>query len=184
MAVGGGSPYADDHLTGGGSQRVDYLFQDKAKQRGEVGWGAKVCFNTGVLYGLGMAAGGAWGLYEGLRVQSAAMRTESTKLRVNTVLNAVTRRGPLVGNSAGVLTMFYTTFAHGIAAMRGGEEDVWNDVAAASISGALFKSTAGVKPMAQSGLAFGLLAAVASAAHEAYVESGGYSPFTRKRVRY
>jgi import inner membrane translocase subunit TIM23 len=42
--------------------------------------------------------GGAWGLAEGLRSPVGS----NAKLRVNAVLNACTRRGPLVGNSAGV----------------------------------------------------------------------------------
>lgn len=56
----------------------------------------------------GLATGGIWGLYEGLR---QPINSQSSKLRLNTVLNACTRRGPLVGNSAGVASKFLINLA-------------------------------------------------------------------------
>lgn len=56
---------------------------------------------------IGLTFGGIWGLMEGLRGH-----TPNFKLRLNTVLNSVTRRGPFIGNSCGVLgnTIFYIAF--------------------------------------------------------------------------
>lgn len=36
--------------------KVDYLFVDEKKQRGEKGWGEKACYNTGMVYGGGKFA--------------------------------------------------------------------------------------------------------------------------------
>lgn len=48
----------------------------------------------------GLALGGVWGLREGARKPLAVT---NARLRINAILNAVTRRGTFVGNSAGVL---------------------------------------------------------------------------------
>lgn len=48
--------------------------------------------------------GGAWGLAEGWNKSPI---TATPRLRLNYVLNAVTRRGPFLGNSAGVIAMVY-----------------------------------------------------------------------------
>ena len=47
----------------------------------------------------GVAVGGVWGLYEGVRRPDG----KTLRLRLNGVLNGVTRRGPFTGNSLGVL---------------------------------------------------------------------------------
>lgn len=114
-----------------------------------------LCYGTGVTYLSGLAVGGAWGLQEGLR-RSAA---QAPKLRLNSVLNAVTRRGPYLGNSAGVVAITYNCFNSLIGAWRG-KHDAANSVAAGALSGMMFKSTRGLRPMLISG---GLVASVAAA---------------------
>ena len=99
--------------------------------------------------------GGAWGLQEGLR-RSA---NQSPKLRLNSVLNAVTRRGPFLGNSAGVIALVYNGINSFIGYSRG-RHDAVNSVAAGTISGMIFKSTRGIRPMMISG---GIVATVAGA---------------------
>ena len=81
------------------------------------------------------------------------------KLRLNSVLNSVTRRGPFLGNSAGVIAMVYNGINSGIGHLRG-RHDSANSVIAGALSGMLFKSTRGVKPMLISG---GLVAGAAGA---------------------
>jgi hypothetical protein len=49
---------------------------------------------------LGLAVGGLWGLREGAR---RPLAVSNTRLRINSVLNSVTRRGTFIGNSAGVM---------------------------------------------------------------------------------
>ncbi|KAH6664938.1 Tim17/Tim22/Tim23/Pmp24 family-domain-containing protein [Halenospora varia] len=119
------------------------------------GWSDDLCYGTGVTYLTALTVGGAWGLQEGLR-RSAA---QPPKLRLNSVLNAVTRRGPFLGNSAGVIAMVYNGFNSFIGHMRG-KHDSANSIAAGALSGMIFKSTRGVRPMMISG---GIVATVAGA---------------------
>jgi hypothetical protein len=48
----------------------------------------------------GLAIGGVWGVREGARRPLAVY---NSRLRINSILNSVTRRGTFIGNSAGVL---------------------------------------------------------------------------------
>lgn len=81
----------------------------------------------------------------------------SPRLKLNSVLNSVTRRGPFLGNSAGVIAMVYNGVNSTIGYYRG-RHDSANSVVAGAISGMLFKSTRGVRPMLISG---GLVAGAA-----------------------
>ncbi|KAK9765708.1 Mitochondrial import inner membrane translocase subunit tim23 [Basidiobolus ranarum] len=119
------------------------------------GWSDDLCYGTGTSYLFGLTAGGAWGLMEGLRKPDG----NSFKLRVNSVLNSCTRRGPFVGNSLGVIAMMYNTFNSSIGAARG-KHDMFNSIGAAAISGAIFKSTAGLRA---AGISGGMCAALATA---------------------
>jgi import inner membrane translocase subunit TIM23 len=79
------------------------------------------------------------------------------RLRLNGVLNAVTRRGPFLGNSAGVVAMVYNGINSTIGYYRG-KHDMTNSVLAGAASGAVFKSTRGVRPMM---ISSGIVASVA-----------------------
>ncbi|CAH0043252.1 unnamed protein product [Clonostachys solani] len=113
-----------------------------------------LCYGTGITYLSGLSIGGAWGLQEGLR-RSAG---QAPKLQLNSVLNAVTRRGPFLGNSAGVVAIVYNCINSLIGSFRG-KHDAANSVVAGGLSGMIFKSTRGVRPMMISG---GLVASVAA----------------------
>ncbi|KAI1417845.1 Tim17-domain-containing protein [Hypoxylon sp. FL1857] len=119
------------------------------------GFSDDLCYGTGITYLTALSIGGAWGLQEGLR-RSAG---QPPKLRLNSVLNAVTRRGPFLGNSAGVVAIAYNCFNSGIGYVRG-KHDSANSIAAGALSGMLFKSTRGLRPMLISG---GIVASVAAA---------------------
>jgi import inner membrane translocase subunit TIM23 len=118
------------------------------------GWSDDLCYGTGVTYLSALTLGGAWGLAEGLQKTSASA---SGRLRLNGVLNAVTRRGPFLGNSAGVVAMVYNGVNSTIGHYRG-KHDSTNSIVAGAISGMVFKSTRGLKPMVISG---GIVASVA-----------------------
>ncbi|KAF2714207.1 mitochondrial import inner membrane translocase subunit tim23 [Pleomassaria siparia CBS 279.74] len=118
------------------------------------GWSDDLCYGTGISYVSALAVGGAWGLFEGLQKNPPTM---APRLRLNGVLNAVTRRGPFLGNSAGVVAMVYNGTNSTIGYYRG-KHDVTNSVVAGAISGAIFKSTRGLRPMMISG---GIVASVA-----------------------
>ncbi|SCV74901.1 BQ2448_7930 [Microbotryum intermedium] len=71
----------------------------------------------------------------------------SRRLRWNHVLNQVTRRGSFTGNSAGVLALIYNGFNSTLDSYRGGKHDIYGSMAAGAMTGALWRCTAGVKPM-------------------------------------
>ena len=114
-----------------------------------------LCYGTGITYLTALSMGGAWGLQEGLR-RSAG---QPPKLRLNSVLNAVTRRGPFLGNSAGVVAIMYNCINSLIGHLRG-KHDAANSVLAGALSGMAFRSTRGVRPMVISGGVVGTLAGV------------------------
>ncbi|KAF2662391.1 mitochondrial import i [Lophiostoma macrostomum CBS 122681] len=118
------------------------------------GWSDDLCYGTGVSYLSALSVGGAWGLAEGLQKNPPTM---PPRLRLNGVLNAVTRRGPFLGNSAGVIAMVYNGINSTIGYWRG-KHDISNSVVAGALSGAIFKSTRGVRPMM---ISSGIVASVA-----------------------
>ena len=69
------------------------------------------------------------------------------RLKLNGVLNGVTRRGPFMGNSAGVLAIVYNGINSTVGYYRG-KHDTVNSVISGALAGAVFKSTRGLKPMA------------------------------------
>lgn len=111
-------------------------------------WTDDLCYGTGAVYLTGLSVGGAYGFAEGLR---NAPPNASAKLRLNGILNAVTRRGPFLGNSAGVLALVYNGVNSTIGYYRG-KHDYMNSLAAGALSGAVFKCTKGPKPMLISSL--------------------------------
>ncbi|KAL4785389.1 Tim17/Tim22/Tim23/Pmp24 family-domain-containing protein [Aspergillus varians] len=118
------------------------------------GWSDDLCYGTGTTYIAALALGGAWGMAEGLRKTPV---TAPPKIRLNGVLNSITRRGPFLGNSAGVVAMVYNGL-NSLVGLARGKHDAANSIAAGAISGMVFKSTRGVKPMLISG---GIVAGIA-----------------------
>ncbi|CAH6722920.1 mitochondrial import inner membrane translocase subunit Tim23p [[Candida] jaroonii] len=119
-------------------------------------WSDDLCYGTGAVYLLGLGVGGAYGLQEGL---SNLPPNSSGRLKLNTVLNHITKRGPFLGNSAGVLALTYNLIDSSIDAFRGKHDDV-NSVVSGALAGALFRSSKGLRPMAYS---TALMAGAASA---------------------
>ena len=120
------------------------------------GWSDDLCYGTGVTYLSALTIGGTWGMIEGIRRSPASA---PPKLKLNSVLNSMTRRGPFLGNSAGVIAMVYNGINSTIGYYRGRHDSV-NSIVAGALSGMLFKSTKGVRPMMISG---GLVASAAGA---------------------
>lgn len=118
------------------------------------GWSDDLCYGTGTTYLAALTTGGTWGLIEGL---NKTPTSAPPKLRLNGVLNSVTRRGPFLGNSAGVVAMVYNCINSTLGVARG-KHDSANSIVAGALSGALFKSTRGVRPMMISG---GIVAGIA-----------------------
>ncbi|EIM24009.1 Tim17-domain-containing protein [Wallemia mellicola CBS 633.66] len=126
------------------------------------GWTDDLCYGVGTTYVSGLGIGGLWGIREGMNKKLAA---PVTRLRINAILNSVTKRGSFIGNSGGVLALVYNISNSSLDSIRG-KHDVLNSMGAGAISGALFKSTAGLRPMA---ISAGILASSA----------GGWTLFKR-----
>ncbi|KAK9333488.1 Tim17/Tim22/Tim23/Pmp24 family-domain-containing protein [Lipomyces starkeyi] len=120
------------------------------------GWSDDLCYGSGTMYMGGLALGGAYGLAEGLRQSPTSA---PAKLKLNSVLNAVTRRGPYLGNSAGILAISYNVF-NGLFDVYRSYHDAYNSIGAGFITGILYRSTKGIKPMAISGALMGTAAGV------------------------
>ncbi|TPX77260.1 hypothetical protein CcCBS67573_g01480 [Chytriomyces confervae] len=101
----------------------------------------------------GFIGGGLYGAYRGLQIAQG----NSFNIRYNSVLNSIGRQGPRISNSLGVMTMGWGLLDNLFSSFRGGKSDYYNHVTAAFLSGALFKSTAGLRPALIAG---GLMAAV------------------------
>jgi inner membrane translocase subunit Tim23 len=138
--------------------KAEFLFPEHAKKQRS--FTEKLCYGTGVSYLAGQAVGGTWGFVEFLRGPSYT----SPRLRLNGFLNALTRRGPFVANSVGVLALGYNFCNEAARQARGGTEDSANHVVAGIVTGALFKSTAGMRKMALAAGLGGTLAAIGSLA--------------------
>jgi len=106
-------------------------------------FGEKMTYSLGLSYGLGILAGGTYGFFHGLSKGGA-----TTKLRVNSILNSCSTKGPNLANQAAIMTMFYVGFNNIFGWIRG-EEDMFNSTAAGAISGALYKSSSSVKAIAK-----------------------------------
>lgn len=92
---------------------------------------------------IGLGCGSVWGFHEGLRNPEGT----TARMRANSVLNGLTRRGPFMANTLAVVTLVYSPMESCIGHLRG-KRDVGNSVVAAAITGALYKSTAGTRAMA------------------------------------
>jgi len=115
------------------------------------GWSDDLCYGTGITYLSALTMGGAFGMAEGLRKSPF---DAPPKLKLNSVLNSMTRRGPFLGNSAGVIAMVYNGVNSTIGYYRG-RHDSANSITAGVISGMIFKCTRGLRPMLISGTLVG-----------------------------
>jgi len=111
------------------------------------GWSDDLCYGTGCTYLAALTTGGALGFVEGIRKAPASA---PPKIKLNAILNGVTRRGPFLGNSAGVIALVYNGINSYIGYLRG-KHDATNSIMAGALSGMIFKSTRGTKPMLISG---------------------------------
>ncbi|XP_065910216.1 uncharacterized protein [Dysidea avara] len=138
-AINSLSPYALDpsYLP----KEPEYIFPIESRRRS---LGDRILPVTGHCYLSGIAVGGAWGLYEGLSTLPVG---ESNRLKLNTVINCCTRRGPFLANNLAVLGLIYSTTNHILCRVTEQEDSMINSVAAGTLTGALYKSTAGLRPV-------------------------------------
>ncbi|WFC99296.1 Mitochondrial import inner membrane translocase subunit tim23 [Malassezia yamatoensis] len=109
------------------------------------GWSDDLCYGTGTTYLGGLTMGSLMGLREGI-ARPLGIDNPTMRLRVNAILNQVTRRSTFIGNSAGVIAMTYNLFDASIDAMRG-KHDIYGSMASGALSGALFRCASGPRAM-------------------------------------
>ncbi|XP_054258741.1 mitochondrial import inner membrane translocase subunit Tim23 [Macrosteles quadrilineatus] len=105
---------------------------------------------------IGAMVGGSGGFYSGLKETSLA--GQIGKLRRTQILNHVMKQGAARANTLGSIAVMYSGFGVILAWLREAEDEL-NTVAAATTTGMLYRSTAGLRGSAIGGLAgFGLAA--------------------------
>jgi len=119
----------------------------------------RTAYNTAICYGAGILGGGAFGIVKGVRNSPSTL----LKIRLNSVLNTCGKTGSRAGNALGVLAIFYSSFEE-LADQFEIDNHVpefFTRVVAGGATGALYKATAGPKPMIVAGaLGAGIMAGV------------------------
>ncbi|XP_049819673.1 mitochondrial import inner membrane translocase subunit Tim23 [Aethina tumida] len=118
----------------------EFIFLDGAsKQRGrfELAFG-----QIGGSCMLGAAMGGAYGLYNGLKATTMAGQTG--KLRRTQMINHIMKNGSATANTFGSIAVIYSGFGVLLSLARGTDDDL-NTVVAATATGLLYKSSAGLR---------------------------------------
>ncbi|EER35120.1 mitochondrial import inner membrane translocase subunit TIM23 [Candida tropicalis MYA-3404] len=149
------SAFSKLHPLAGLDKGIEYLDLEEEKLNTVEGskglipsrsWTDDLCYGTGAVYLLGLGIGGLWGFQTGV---NTLPENAPGKVKLNHILNNITKRGPFMGNSAGVLALTYNLIDSSIDGIREKHDDL-NSVVAGALAGALFKSSAGFKPMAYS----------------------------------
>ncbi|CAH1181382.1 unnamed protein product [Phyllotreta striolata] len=118
----------------------EFIFLDGAsKQRGrfELAFG-----QIGGSCMIGAALGGASGFYSGLKATTLAGQTG--KLRRTQLINHIMKKGSATANTFGSVAVIYSAFGVILSWARGADDDL-NTIAAATATGCLYKSTAGLR---------------------------------------
>ncbi|PIA58059.1 hypothetical protein AQUCO_00500173v1 [Aquilegia coerulea] len=147
------------------STQPEYLFHEEAAVQRRT-WGENIQYYTGSLYLTGAILGGAKGTMEGIM---AAERGDTTKIKVNRILNAGGHVGRKYGNSLGVLGFLFGVLETGIIYARDGKDDLSSSVLAGLSTGAFYKAASGPRSAALAGAIGGLAAAGAVAVKQAVV---------------
>ncbi|KAF3450573.1 hypothetical protein FNV43_RR06662 [Rhamnella rubrinervis] len=140
----------------------EFLFAEEA-QRKSRSWSENLTFYTGTAYLAGAVGGAGSGLVSGVKSFESG---DTTKLRVNRILNSSGHAGRIWGNRCGVIGLMYAGIESGVSALRD-SDDVWNSVAAGLGTGALYRAARGVRSAAVAGAVGGVLVGVAVTAKQA-----------------
>lgn len=146
------SPYLNfdpSHVSPDSSQ---YIFPEGASQkRGRF----ELAFSQiGGSVFLGGAAGGMNGFYSGFKVTKAEQMIGP--IRRTQMLNSIAKGGASTAQTLGIVALMYSIFGTVIAKTRDVEDEL-NTLTAATLTGFLFKSSAGMKHCLRGGAAgFGL----------------------------
>ena len=171
----GGAPQAYNPYTGLGgpfdpqmskalyslSDTPEFLFDEERRQK-KRSWSENLTFLTGVGYLGGTVAGGGLGAYQGLKSAPDAGLVDTSKLKLNRVLNASGARGASLGNSWGCLGLYYAGIESVVGYYTDHEYDTLVAIVAGAGAGSLYKSMSGPRAMA----VYGAVGAGLSAANQ------------------
>lgn len=139
----------------------DFLFPENYDQSFRRSWGDRLTYHIGLGYLVGLTAGGGMGLVEGLQTSAG----ERQRIRINAVLNATGKRGPMLGNGLGCLAMMVSVLESVAFTVRG-TDDVLNATAAGVLAGGIFRSTAGPTHAATAAIGLGAFTTAATLGYE------------------
>lgn len=132
----------------------EFLFSEEATfQRRS--FGDNLTYYTGCGWLFGAVYGGSRGLVEGIRLREEA---DTTKIRINRILNSSGLRGRMAANTLGVLGLLYGGL-EGAAVHYRNTDDVYNSILAGLATGVLYKAAAGPRPAVIAGAVGGIAAA-------------------------
>jgi len=123
----------------------EFLFDQEAKRGGM----EKSFTAIGSSVVLGAAAGGAYGLYDGVRATS--LLAMKGRLRRTQIMNYTLKSGASVSNSLGSIAVIYSSL-YCLLSLAHEEDDEMKSMVTGAVTGSLFKSTAGVKKCGMGGL--------------------------------
>ncbi|KJE89313.1 hypothetical protein, variant [Capsaspora owczarzaki ATCC 30864] len=112
------------------------LLAPESVSQAPLGIGHRVCYGTGTSYLAGAALGTLYGVGSGLRNPDAT----STRLKVNSVLNSVTRHSQSVAHTVGVVALVYTVMDGVTIRLRDGQDDAYNTIGCGIGTGLLLRS--------------------------------------------
>jgi len=138
------SPYLNIDPTYLNSNQPEFIFDQEAKRGGM----EKSFTAIGSSVIVGAAAGGTYGLYDGIR--ATAMSTMKGKLRRTQIMNYTLKSGSSVSNSLGSIAVIYSSL-YCLISLGYEEDDEMKSMFTGAVSGALFKSSAGLKKCATGG---------------------------------
>ncbi|XP_067009162.1 mitochondrial import inner membrane translocase subunit Tim23 isoform X3 [Anabrus simplex] len=148
------SPYLNFNPVYLPQSQPEFIFPEgAARQRGRF----ELAFSQiGASCMLGAGVGGIGGFYNGLRNTTLAGHTG--KLRRTQLLNYVMKQGAATANTLGVLAVMYSGFGVLLSWGRGVDDEA-NTLVAATATGLLYKSSAGLRKCAiGGGIGFSLAA--------------------------
>ncbi|RKP19599.1 hypothetical protein ROZALSC1DRAFT_28815 [Rozella allomycis CSF55] len=111
--------------------KLEFILEDDMDPSGRLPLGSTLTF------GVGITVGSIWGFFEGVKDPAPT----TMKLRKNAILNAITKRGPFVANSVGVVSIYYFGLEWCIANLLGLKDDFVLPITSAFTAGALFKAS-------------------------------------------
>ena len=120
------------------SKGHEYVFDEEEKQRT---FGEHLVFYTGAAYMSGIVAGTTLGVLEGAK-KMKTLPNASTRLKVNAVVNACSKRAPTLGANLGVMALLFSINERFLCYARD-KDDPLNPILGASLTGMIYRSTCG-----------------------------------------